>query len=331
MHERMLPVAQKTGVLLGVCLLPGLVGAPHPWWALTVIAVGLLQYAVMQLRVPRMARPELGVFASFLVLQAFCTTGVLLAGRVPDGGMFILIWPIIGFATRLPTRAVVPCTAWSCALLVAAYLTTDLHGTLADPAPVTVGLALFISAAALVTTLRNSDAANHSAAILDPLTGLRNRTALERRVEGLEAGHDGVTVVVLDIDHFKRVNDARGHDAGDAVLRGLADSLAEQLRPDDELYRLGGEEFVAILPHATAEEGRAVADRLLATVRRRPVAGSVLTISAGVAAVAPDAEFSWRRVYRRADAALYAAKEGGRDQIRIAGLTGLPAAADAVA
>lgn len=330
MHARMVRVAQLTGALLVVSLLPGLKGAPDPWLAVATIAVGFIQYATMQAYVPRLARPEVMVFVSFLILQVFVTAGVLFAGRVDDGGLAVLLWPVVGFATRLPTRAVVPCTAWTALLMIVAWLITDAGGIAADPAPLTVALALVVSLAALVTTLRNSDMANHSAAIFDPLTGIRNRSALEQRVGELEGNHQGVAVVVLDIDHFKAVNDRYGHDTGDQVLCALAATLDEHLRPGDELYRLGGEEFVAVLPGTSADGARAAAERLTGAVRSRPHSGCDITISAGVAAVPPGTEFTWRRAYRRADAALYAAKEGGRDQVRVAGVTGLPAA-DAVA
>ncbi|MBJ7330894.1 MAG: GGDEF domain-containing protein [Solirubrobacteraceae bacterium] len=323
MHHRMLRVAQVTGLILTAALLPGLIGAPHPLLAATVIAIGLVQYGATQLFVPRFERPELWAFTSFIVLLCMITAGVMFAGRVPDGGMLVLVWPIIGMATRLPTRAITLATALAVGLTAGAWLATDAERILRDPAPLTVVAALLVTSAALVTTLRNSDAANHSAAISDPLTGTRNRTALDQRITQLEDSGEvsasGLAIIVLDIDHFKRVNDEHGHDGGDDVLRSVADTLAGILRPRDELYRLGGEEFVVLLPETAIVAAHAVAERLADAVRDEPQAACRVTISAGVAACHAGESFSWRRTYRRADTALYAAKEQGRDRVCIDG------------
>ncbi len=322
MHERMFPVAQRTGVLLAILIIPGLVGAPHPWLALGTIAVGLAQYGVTQIKVPRLARPEVWVAVSFSIMQLLVMFGVVFAGRVDDGGMVLLVWACVGVASRLPTRAVVPLTAWSIVLYLAAWLLTDPQRLISDPALATVGIGILITCSAIVTTLRNSDSANHAASIIDQLTGLFNRGAFERRIQELERADaplaEPIGVVLLDIDHFKGVNDELGHDRGDDVLRSVAETLAAHVREGDELYRLGGEEFIVLLP-ATAERAAAeAAERLLASVRSARHAGVDVTISAGVAASPAGASFSWRHAYHDADTALYAAKEGGRDQVRTA-------------
>lgn len=330
MHERMFPVAQRTGVLLAILIIPGLVGAPHPWLALATIAVGLAQYGVTQIKVPRLARPEVWVAVSFSIMQLLVMFGVVFAGRVDDGGMVLLVWACVGVASRLPTRAVVPLTAWSIVLYLAAWLLTDPQQLISDPALATVGIGILVTCSAIVTTLRNSDSANHAASIIDQLTGLFNRGAFERRIQELEraatppAAPTGV--VLLDIDHFKGVNDELGHDRGDDVLRSVAETLAAHVREGDELYRLGGEEFIVLLP-ATAERAAAeAAERLLTSVRSAQHAGVDVTISAGVTASPAGAAFSWRHAYHDADTALYAAKEGGRDQVRTT--TAVSAAAD---
>ena len=275
-----------------------------------------------QIKVPRLARPEVWVAVSFSIMQLLVMFGVVFAGRVDEGGMVLLVWACVGVASRLPTRAVVPLTAWSIVLYLAAWLLTDPRALIADPALVTVGAGILITCSAIVTTLRNSDSANHAASIIDQLTGLFNRGAFERRIQEHErattppAAPTGV--VLLDIDHFKGVNDELGHDRGDDVLRSVAETLAAHVREGEELYRLGGEEFIVLLPGTAERAAAEAAERLLASVRSTQHAGVDVTISAGVTASPAGVAFSWRHAYHDADTALYAAKEGGRDQVRTA-------------
>jgi diguanylate cyclase (GGDEF)-like protein len=154
---------------------------------------------------------------------------------------------------------------------------------------------------------------------IDPLTGLANRRGLEERldVEVPRANRDGgrMAVVVFDIDHFKRVNDQHGHDAGDRVLAWLGTVLREQVRGVDIASRLGGEEFALVLPGGDAAAGARLADRVRAVVAEG-CDGLMLTVSAGVAAAT--APLDPVALLHRADAALYAAKRGGRDRVVLA-------------
>jgi len=153
----------------------------------------------------------------------------------------------------------------------------------------------------------------------DALTGVYNRrkfnelTAVE--LERVRRYGEPLSFVLLDIDHFKRVNDTLGHEAGDEVLVALAEVLRDAVRAVDSVARWGGEEFVALLPQV--EEGGAVelAERLRLTVRERALAGGV-TVSCGVAQHRPPE--SADDLFARADRALYRAKEGGRDRVEVA-------------
>lgn len=155
----------------------------------------------------------------------------------------------------------------------------------------------------------------------DALTGLANRRAFEEALarEVARSARDGapLAVIALDVDHFKRVNDAHGHAAGDAVLVEIAARAAEALRAGDLLARVGGEELAALLPGASLEAAAEVAERVRARIARAPVtAGGAclsVTVSAGVAARAPGEEGP--ALVARADGRLYAAKRAGRDQV----------------
>jgi diguanylate cyclase (GGDEF)-like protein len=155
----------------------------------------------------------------------------------------------------------------------------------------------------------------------DPLTGLANRRQGVRWLREAASGPppDGgpTCCVVLDIDHFKGINDTFGHPVGDRVLQVAARALREQLRPVDRIFRYGGEEFVVLLPGTGLDGGRAVADRLRVTLSRKriePLRGP-LTASFGVACLR--AGESAASLFRRADLALVRAKSLGRDRVEV--------------
>ncbi len=123
-------------------------------------------------------------------------------------------------------------------------------------------------------------------------------------------------MIVADLDHFKRVNDTHGHSVGDAVLRDVAYLLRKQLRAFDLAYRLGGEEFLILVPGSDVAHTAELAERLRVAVGAEPVGGGVhVTMSIGVAASEHDHRFDYGSVFGDADKALYAAKRAGRNQV----------------
>jgi diguanylate cyclase (GGDEF)-like protein len=150
-----------------------------------------------------------------------------------------------------------------------------------------------------------------------------NRKALTSRVEELtqqsEISGAPVGILVGDLDHFKSVNDTAGHAARDAVLSDVAHRLRAQLRAFDLAYRIGGEEFLVLLPGADLEESRALADGLRVAVAREGLGeGRHVTISFGVSASPRGEAFRYGEVFAAADAALYEAKRTGRDRVCVA-------------
>lgn len=153
----------------------------------------------------------------------------------------------------------------------------------------------------------------------DPLTGLGNRRSLELSLSLLEAEGRAFAAIVLDIDHFKRVNDSHGHEVGDQALRQLAELMRRCCREGDLLCRTGGEEFLMMLPGASLEVAAVVAERLRVTVQDTPLepVGAV-TISLGVARWDGEAGSEPVETLSEADRALYRAKQEGRNRVVIA-------------
>ncbi|WP_342129296.1 GGDEF domain-containing protein [Hydrogenophaga sp. OTU3427] len=160
--------------------------------------------------------------------------------------------------------------------------------------------------------------------ITDPLTGCFNRRELVRRLDEeirrAERLNSELAYLAFDIDHFKHVNDVHGHAMGDEVLRSLADVVRGRLRSTDSFFRTGGEEFSVLLPHCSPEAARRYGELLRASVAEHHSAqqgqSARVTISVGIAHWRPGQD-SLERLMNRADQALYAAKDRGRDQVVI--------------
>ena len=169
--------------------------------------------------------------------------------------------------------------------------------------------------------------------ICDSLTGLSNRSAL---LEGLQAlladarqRQSPLAVLMVDIDHFKQLNDRHGHLVGDQAIRLAATVLAQHARHGDLVGRYGGEEFVLILPDTPLGQASAVAQRLCQAVRGQPLRtpeGPLLqlTVSIGVHAQVPDGDTGWQQMLKVADIAMYRAKAEGRDRVALGAATAVP-------
>ena len=167
--------------------------------------------------------------------------------------------------------------------------------------------------------LRQREAEIRAISLTDPLTGVGNRRRLEQtlpvEIKRAERTGEKLCAFVADLDHFKRVNDNFGHEAGDKVLAAFGDSLRRYTRATDILVRSGGEEFIVLMPHTELDNAIRVADRLresLAANRVEPLPDPV-TVSVGVAEL--DAGEQGELLLRRADKALYEAKRSGRNKV----------------
>ncbi|TMF95474.1 MAG: sensor domain-containing diguanylate cyclase [Chloroflexi bacterium] len=168
-------------------------------------------------------------------------------------------------------------------------------------------------------------AAQEENALTDELTKLPNRRAFAQQflleMQRARRHHNSIAFLMIDLDHFKQVNDTYGHLNGDAVLAELAQILVTGARESDVCARYGGEEFALILHETTESGARVLAERIRAKVAAATFPGGLkLTISVGVAATDDAALFT--QLIDRADQALYVAKHGGRNQVRVADMSG---------
>ena len=169
-------------------------------------------------------------------------------------------------------------------------------------------------------SLRENFNENLEMVVADPLTGLGNRRYFDRTVEPffeeLETKSTPFSIMVFDIDHFKRVNDILGHDMGDQILKEVAARLVTNMRSVDVVARYGGEEFMIAMPNTKVDEALIAADRVRSLIAGTPifVDGEALQITTSVGVAQAEDGENLRDVFKRADDALYKAKESGRNK-----------------
>lgn len=187
---------------------------------------------------------------------------------------------------------------------------------------VRVPRAWYAEAAALGQAVRTALAQHHrevgrlnAQSQTDPLTGLSNRRALDKALEAWSRGNGGGAILALDLDHFKRVNDTYGHAAGDRVLVRVSRLIRRSVREHDQAFRVGGEEFIVLLPGASPEAAMDGAQRLRVAIAQTDIDGvGKVSISGGIALWTPG-QCSAETALARADEALYASKSNGRNRI----------------
>ncbi len=288
-------------------LVPGLVALGA---AALLLAVGP--------RLPRPALAGLGPLGAALIADALATT----AGT--GDAAVLYMWPVLWVAYFFGRRGTVLIVAWVGVVHALAVLSLPGDRAYFDrwlDVMVSVGV---VAAVVQALSGRNQQLVSRLAAEarIDKLTGLLNRRGFEERerIELARARRERAPVglIMFDIDHFKRVNDTWGHEVGDWVLAHLGAVLLAQTRGTDVVARVGGEEFVALLPQTDLGGARALAERIRSAFQDGGDRGVPHpTLSAGVtAAVGPS---DVQALLHDADAALYAAKRGGRDRTVVFG------------
>ena len=285
----------------------------------------------------RRGRSTLGMWLLTLEVVAHAVLAVLLLGW-SSGFQYYLIplIPFVMFNDRLSRRTVAVISAGVFATLVALRAVAPevgpggaiegglalafRYGNLAIPL-LALALVSFYFRSASTSAERRME----SMALTDPLTGLLNRRSMEQRLReaahGFQRSDRPFSLVMADVDHFKRVNDLHGHATGDRVLRAVAAQLTEQVRGHDAVARWGGEEFLLLLPETDAATACEVAERLRAEAEARLAEAAGLaagvTLTFGVAVFERGMRVA--ECLKRADEALYAGKEAGRNRVVVAG------------
>jgi diguanylate cyclase (GGDEF)-like protein len=300
------------------------------WHVFAPAVAGGLMLRFLQARVRRFSHPELAVATWWLGAQALNLWALTLADISAVQALTVVVPSVAGHYAALPRRVANVSIALLGAMTVAAGFAIDAAAVQQHPQVLLVAIALLATAGIAGRAVGDIASELRSDASHDPLTGLPNRTAcfaaLDQALVRAQSTGDAIAVIIGDLDHFKRVNDEHGHQAGDAVIAGVADCIAARIRPDVAFFRMGGEEFALLAPVSRARDAVALADRLRLAVRRAPIAGLAVTMSFGVTladAEAPDAS----AVFSAADQALYLAKRAGRDCVRLGGTPdeGIPA------
>jgi len=318
MDRRLQPIRRKTFVVLAVGLVGG--GPWLGWWTIAPLLSAVAVFWVAERLSGRSAHPEFAIFGAWAMSQGIIATSVALTGSLRDVTVCWLAIPVMTLSARFSVRGIVAGVGLTVALMAVVLLSADPSAVVRQPPILFAPVLLVVASAMLSTALMRSDIEHRGEALIDALTGMLNRNALARRTEELrqqsEISGDPVGVIVADIDHFKRVNDSHGHAAGDAVLKDVAYILRKHFRAFESAYRLGGEEFLILLPGADLPHTFEQAERLRHAVAAQSVGdGQRVTISLGVAASRRSSVFDYPTVLSEADSALYDAKGAGRNQV----------------
>ena len=321
MERRLRPMRAATFVVLGAALV-----ASVPWlgwWPLLPMTVAVCSFAVAGRLVDRVVHPEYAAAGAWVVAQVTIAISIALSGGARSPALGWLAIPVVTLSARFDRRGVAAGLMLTTILMLAVTVGAGSADVSADPSLAFAPLALIAAVALLSTALMSSDVEHRSKSVLDDLTGMLNRASLSARVAELrqqaELTREPVGVVVGDIDHFKPINDEHGHAVGDAVLVGVAAAMRTQLRAFDLAYRIGGEEFLVLLPGARLADAAELAERLRAAIEATPAAGGLqVTMSFGVTC-SNAGEFDFPEVFAAADEALYAAKRAGRNRVHLTG------------
>jgi diguanylate cyclase (GGDEF)-like protein len=321
MDSYLQPVRRATFAVIALSLLA--MGPWLGWWTVVPVLLAAVAFAIADANIHRLERPEYGLFAAWLCSQVIIAVAVAISGGADVPTLSWLAIPIVTLGARFSERGIAVGVAFTIALVLAVAFVTDASAVVDNWSLVIAPIALVIAVAMFQTVLMRSDVKYRAEAVIDPLTGMLNRNALMNRINDLEeqsrVAKLPVGVVLGDIDEFKRINDSFGHACGDDVLKDVAYELRSCLRAFDLFYRIGGEEFLVLVPGADHVGATGIAEQLRQAVERTSHGGHEVTMSFGVSASERGETFDYESVFAQADTALYEAKDAGRNRVCVAG------------
>lgn len=288
------------------------------WWTFLLFSLSVINFVNVDRRIDRSAHPERVSAWAIVITLVIIGAGAVLSGGPTSPALPWLVLPAGMVAARFRPQVVIAGLFLTVFVILAATLGADPAATINDPVPVFGTLALLTGVVSIVWALQAAELHHRSEAILDPLTGLLNRHALAPRFIEItlqaRVARQPVCLLLCDVDSFKAINDEHGHDCGDAVLRDIAYALRKHLRSFELVYRLGGEEFLIVLPGIDLGGGQEVAERLRAAIEQIKPLGIDVTISIGLSAARGE-QVDYDTLFKAADTALYEAKGAGRNRV----------------
>jgi diguanylate cyclase (GGDEF)-like protein len=295
--------------------------ASIPWIGLAplgLLLVAVLMYVPLTSRIATSARPEYLIAATVLNAQVLLGAGIAFTGGPLSPAIPMLLLPLVTLPARFSSRGVYAGLGVTILILLACTVGIDPSAFADDPTFTLTGIAIAIGLTAFTHTLMRVEMEQRSDSVLDPLTGLLNRKALGARFEEIaqqaSLGGGSVCLLACDLDHFKQINDVHGHDRGDRVLKEVAYVMRKHMRSFELVYRMGGEEFLIVLPDASLQQGEEIAERVRSAIELSQPCGLRVTASVGVAAASGDGVV-FELLFNAADAALYEAKRSGRNRV----------------
>lgn len=292
-----------------------------PWfgWEPLVVAIACtVSLALIDLWALRAARPEYANAAGFVMTTVAFAAGAHLTGGPTSPILALMCLPYLLLPNRFRRQVTYVGLGFAAVALALVTVIAAPAATLAHPQPVAFAALLIGSGAYVAMSLNTVERRLRRVSEIDALTGAFNRSSLERIFDDLRArcaaSGQALSLVLVDLDHFKAINDEHGHETGDRVLAQATNVLRHHLRGNDLLFRLGGEEFAILLPGAGLDRACEIAERQRDGLEADFLGGIAVTLSAGIAeSRAGDRE--WVALYREADEALRVAKANGRNRV----------------
>ena len=315
-------IAKARALAFGAAGLGMVTTAPwYGWWILLPLTwIVVSHFLLLNPLIARSRHPEWPIFATVVNAQATIGVAIAMTGGPHSPAQPLLFFSVMSVAARFSGRGVSAAASFTGAVLLVSTIAVDPAGYRDDPAFVNAAFVCLLGLAACCHVLMRSDIRQRAEAILDPLTGLLNRKALAGRFAELSEQAaltgDPIALVLVDVDHFKDVNDEHGHERGDAVLKEVAYVMRRSLRSFELVYRLGGDEFLIVLPGADLGLGHELAGRVREALELARPGGVTITVSVGVASARGSVSFE--DMYREVDDALYRAKRAGRNRVALA-------------
>lgn len=288
------------------------------WWLVPIFVVAAIVLAFVDPAMRRLEHPERAAAGGMVSIEIAVAAAAAVTGGPLSPILPWMVVPVAMSAVRFRAQVVAAGVAIEALLVVVIGLTVDAGAFFAHPALSIVSVTLTASVAAIALAIQGAEMQHRHESVLDPLTGLLNRKSLLPRFEELQQQAQQqqapICMIAADLDNFKRVNDTNGHEVGDAVLREAAYEMRKCLRTFELFYRLGGEEFLAVIPGVDLAQGRELAERMRIAVERAKPSGTEITVSLGVAIATGD-QLEFEHLFGAADQALYEAKHAGRNRI----------------